>query len=304
MYQTREMMIGLRDPFTYFQCSECICLQIAEFPPEMSKYYPADYYSLRESESEHAVMQYLKKKRNRYAVFNRSPIGRLLYSRYPREDLRSLSYIEVQNDTSILDVGCGNGELLRILYQLGFTDLSGIDPYIEKGSFTIGEDIEIHKKSIHGLEGRWELIMLHHVFEHMAEPLRVLESVSRLLKPAGYCLIRTPVAGSAAWQTYRENWVQLDPPRHFHIHSPESLAFLVKKTDLTLIKTVYDSTSFQFWGSIQYENDISLHDETSYAVNPEASMFTAGDIKSFERKAENLNRNQEGDQAAFILQKK
>jgi hypothetical protein len=44
-YVAREMMFGLRDSFVYFQCAECRCLQIAEFPADMSRYYPASYYS-------------------------------------------------------------------------------------------------------------------------------------------------------------------------------------------------------------------------------------------------------------------
>jgi hypothetical protein len=43
--EVREMMFGFRDVFTYFQCSVCGCLQIADIPTDMSKYYPSNYYS-------------------------------------------------------------------------------------------------------------------------------------------------------------------------------------------------------------------------------------------------------------------
>ena len=45
LYLAREMMFGLREEFTYFECAQCGCLQIAEFPADMSAYYPDDYYS-------------------------------------------------------------------------------------------------------------------------------------------------------------------------------------------------------------------------------------------------------------------
>ena len=32
VYTVREMMYGLRDEFDYFQCAQCQCLQILEFP--------------------------------------------------------------------------------------------------------------------------------------------------------------------------------------------------------------------------------------------------------------------------------
>lgn len=50
-YQLKEMMFGIRDEFTYFECSVCGCLQISEFPEDISKYYPQDYYSFSESSS-------------------------------------------------------------------------------------------------------------------------------------------------------------------------------------------------------------------------------------------------------------
>ena len=43
-YQIREMMFGFRDEFTYFECARCGCLQIAEIPSNMDRYYPATYF--------------------------------------------------------------------------------------------------------------------------------------------------------------------------------------------------------------------------------------------------------------------
>src|SRR5579859_4294954 len=42
-YHAREMMLGLRHTFDYFQCAACNCLQIAEFPADMTPYYPPAY---------------------------------------------------------------------------------------------------------------------------------------------------------------------------------------------------------------------------------------------------------------------
>ena len=42
----REMMFGVRDEFEYFECSNCGCVQIAEVPSNLAKYYPAEYLSL------------------------------------------------------------------------------------------------------------------------------------------------------------------------------------------------------------------------------------------------------------------
>ena len=45
----REMMFGFRDEFLYFKCPVCGCLQIADIPKNLSKYYPENYYSFQQS---------------------------------------------------------------------------------------------------------------------------------------------------------------------------------------------------------------------------------------------------------------
>lgn len=302
-YTAREMMMGLRTEFRYFQCARCNCLQIAEFPNDISRYYPDDYYSLQDHGAPNFITRIIKRIRNHYAVFNRPFFGKFLYEKYPEINLRSLSHLSLDKEMRILDVGCGTGDLLHALSRLGFSHLTGIDPFNKKEIIEIDAASKIYRKDIYEVSGTWDLIMMHHVFEHMKNPLQVLKRVSDLLAPGGHFLVRIPVTESEAWQTYRENWVQLDPPRHFFVHSPQSMQHLVNQTDLEIEKTVYDSTAFQFWGSIQYVNDIPLHAANSYAVNPEKSMFSAEDIQTFSEKAQQLNEQGEGDQAIFILKK-
>jgi len=49
-FRVKEMMFGVGDQFTYFECSKCGCLQIAEILKNMGKYYPANYYSFKKEE--------------------------------------------------------------------------------------------------------------------------------------------------------------------------------------------------------------------------------------------------------------
>ena len=296
------MMFGTRDRFNYFQCSQCGCLQISEIPADMSKYYPPDYYSFSMPQI-NPFKAFIKKQRDEYAVFNKGIIGRLLYMRFPDEILRSLANIQLTKTSNILDVGCGQGSLLYSLMETGCQNLSGIDPNIAE-DIEYGNGLKIHKKSIHDIDGIWDLIMFHHSFEHIPDPVSTLQTVSKLLSHNGVCLIRIPVVSSYAWEHYGINWVQLDAPRHFYLHSVKSMEILARKANLDLEKIIYDSNSFQFWGSLQYEKDIPLVSEKSYKVNPSVSMFSAAEITEFEKKAKELNIKKQGDQAIFYLRKK
>lgn len=112
-----------------------------------------------------------------------------------------------------------------------------------------------------------------------------------------------PTVTSYAWQHYGVNWVQLDAPRHLFLHSVESIKVLAKQCGFKLDNIVYDSNAFQFWGSEQYEKGIMLRDNNSWAEHPEQSIFSAAQIKEFEKRAQELNSLNQGDQAAFYLRK-
>lgn len=297
----REMMFGFRDEFTYFECSKCGCLQIAEIPKNMGKYYPSNYYSFKKGESGNFIKQILKRKRDEYALFKKGLIGKAIYKRYPNPLLDMISKIRINYNSRILDVGCGAGNLLYSLHKIGFKNLVGVDPYINEG--VLGKEVRILKKTIHELPDsqKFDLIISNHSFEHISDQLETLLKISKILSENGVCLLRMPIKTEYIWNRYGINWVQIDAPRHLFIHTLKSFELLVKKSGLVIQDVIFDSTEFQFWGSEQYIRGIPLLAENSCRVNPKRSIFTAEQIKEFRKIAKELNMNKQGDQAAFYL---
>ncbi|MDD2479352.1 MAG: class I SAM-dependent methyltransferase [Victivallaceae bacterium] len=301
-YEAREMMFGYRDVFHYFQCSKCNCLQITDFPLNMSKYYPESYFSYKTKMYRNKIEEFLIGIRNKYAFSGKGFIGKLLFDRFPREDLRCLRLLTVTKDSNILDIGCGTGELLYWLRVLGMRNLLGIDPFNAK-DIEYENGLRILKKRISEVEGKWDIVMFHHSFEHIPDPVSALKTASNLLNPSGYCVVRIPIVSSYAWNHYGVNWVQLDAPRHFFLHSLESINILAERAKLELWKVVYDSNPLQLWGSEQYLHDISLFDKRSYLHNPKASIFSKKEISAFAKRANELNETKQGDQAIFYFKK-
>jgi SAM-dependent methyltransferase len=305
-YLGREALLGLGDTFDYIECSGCGAIQIAVIPEDLGKYYTGEYYTFRDPPRGWAK-GLLKRARARYAFTGTGLPGRILVARYGRPLIISwlrdwISHTGLTPDHEILDVGCGNAQHFPDLMDVGYCHLTGIDPFVES-DFDYGPGTKVLKGDMSRLSGPFDFVMLHHSFEHMPDPRHAMKELFRLVRPGGYVLIRTPVAGSYAWRTYRTNWVQLDPPRHLFVPSVRSLRALAEEVGFAVTDIVFDSDEFQFWGSEQCKRSIPLFDPRSYYVNPRASLFSRKEIREFRTRAEQLNRDRDGDSAAFYLRR-
>jgi 2-polyprenyl-3-methyl-5-hydroxy-6-metoxy-1,4-benzoquinol methylase len=300
IFQVKEMQLGFREDFNYMLCDQCGCMQIIDIPEDLAKYYPnSNYYSfsagLKVSRSK------LRQLRSAYLLHGKNKVaGKLLTLGYKHpEYLEWMKNTGVDFNDRILDVGAGSGQLLKDLCKIGFTNLEGIDPFIDED--VDNEFFRIRKKDIFSVEEKYDLLMLHHVFEHMDEPREVLDHLYKILNPGKYLLIRTPVMGMYGWKKYGLNWVGLDAPRHIIIHSLKSMKMLAEQSGFEIRKIVFDSVAFHFWSSEQYQNDIALMEPNSYMVDHKAISYSKKDIEQFKKLANKTNKEGMGDQAAYYL---
>ncbi|MGO9445254.1 MAG: class I SAM-dependent methyltransferase [Thiobacillaceae bacterium] len=312
-YQAREMMFGTRETFEYFLCRDCGCLQISDIPSDVARYYPTQYYSLAAAQrgrTPSALVHAFQKQRARTALFGTGyKLSRLLGHFVDLPDAIYRCGEIVRNaalagfDEPCLDVGCGaRSWWLAGLRELGFTNLLGIDPYIERD--TLMDDVNIVKKSIDQIDGTFSLVTFHHSFEHIADPYMALGAVKNLLAPQGVCLLRVPIVSSEAWDKYGVDWVELDAPRHFYLHSVKSIEEMAERAGFEVFKVVYDADEFEIYGSEQYRLGIPLMADDSYFVAPERSIFKEQDILRFRNATSELNRIGRGGRAGFYLRLK
>lgn len=304
-YQLKEMMFGTGETFPYFQCGACGCLQIAHFPPDMNAHYPENYYSFNERPpfKKSTISRFLAYHRTRHFLFGRNPLGAVLGAVHDNPVLRGIGKTGISPESRVLDVGCGTGHILYNLSLAGMKNILGIDPFLQKSIYyDIG--LRIEKMELAEVDGGWDLIMLNHVFEHMKEQQAVLRLIHEKLNDGGLCLIRVPTCSSEAWETYRGDWVQADPPRHFFIHSHKSIKLLADSSGFDVERIECDSTAFQFWGSELYKMGIPLMDKKSLLIDPNSTIFPASKLRAYEQKARSLNTELRGDQMAVFLKKR
>ena len=296
VYTVREMMLGTGDPFLYFQCSRCQCLQIAEIPSDLGKYYPQDYYSFSTTsrdKTENKVVKSARRIRNFSSVSEQGLGNNLVRALFPNKKLLPLMRLGLTPASRILDVGCGSGWRLYALREAGFHNTLGVDPYLEH-DLTYANGLRVMKRTVNEVEGPWDVVMFHHSLEHIPDQVAALRVAAGLLRPGGTCLIRVPVVSSYAWELYREHWYQIDAPRHFYLHSYESMRLLAEQSGLELRSTECDSTLDQFRTSELYKRGLRSFKEAG---------FTWSQERKWKSDAARLNKEGRGDQAIFFLRK-
>ena len=266
-YLVREMMQNTRDEFEYFVCSECNTLQIGKVPEDLGKYYGEDYYSYRVC------------------------------------DEGELSFPEVKvSDYKILDVGCGKGKWLIEKAKEGYSDLYGCDPFIPE-TIHYDDRIKIYNTTIHEVAGdhSFDRIMMQDSFEHVTDPLEVLVSARRLLKPSGIIEMSIPTYPNIAFDLFGPHWYQIDAPRHITIPSLKGLNYLADKAGLRVLKTVYDADYSQILRSFFYQQGVPFFELTQELVD---QCFTNKDKEDILNITKQSNINGNSDHMNVFLEPK
>lgn len=311
-----EKMYGSNEQFIYSKCSQCFAYQIKDIPPNIGQYYKSSgdsaYYSLAYNSQTLKYRIRDKILSLAGALFSKSEnilykdkISSKIIYRISRHDnafnvLREISAIS--KESAILDVGCGTGWLLYKMKILGFSNLLGIDAFLDPKNEISTDGIEIKRGDIFELNNRkFDLIMFHHSLEHMQEPLLSIKKARDLLNDEGAIVVRIPIISSFAFDTYGVNWVNFDAPRHLFNFSIESINYLAEAAQLQINKVIYDSEEFQFWGSELYKRGYTLSEENKARKYELLGIADKG--RHWKLKARKLNLERQGDTVAIYLYK-
>ncbi|HOQ05668.1 MAG TPA: class I SAM-dependent methyltransferase [Anaerohalosphaeraceae bacterium] len=217
--------------FSICRCLRCDAYFLSPCPDDrqLKRHYDEAYYGSRPNKFSPAVEKVLD--------FFRQSRARAV-SRFVRPPAR------------ILDVGCGNGRFLGYLIERGYegygVELPG--PATQRA----GEVPGIHLK-IGSLEegdfpkGFFDAVCLWHVFEHLPQPRKTLQTINSVLKPGGFLFLSMPNIHSWQARLFKGRWLHLDPPRHLVFFSPEGLVRvfseqgfqLCRKTTFSLEQNVF-----------------------------------------------------------------
>ena len=253
VFKQNDKNLNINGEFSAYNCQNCKCIFLNPRPSfkELSKYYSSDkYYSL----SKVNLSAKTKLKIRLYEIYFNKEKNNLLLKLF----FSPLKFIvrgtELIKNGKVLDVGCGSGQFLYEMRELG------MQPYgVEPGEFDRASN-EKYKLNIKNCEliyakyqaNFFDVITMNHVLEHVPNPKETLLEIKRILKKNGKFIIGVPNTNSLAYKLFRKNWHQLDVPRHLIDYSASNLTYLLKKTGFKIKKVRYNSRPNQFVVSLYY----------------------------------------------------
>ena len=141
---------------------------------------------------------------------------------------------QFKKNISILDYGCGTGELLVACQHQGW-QISGLEPSAharQKASQITGINIADNVDHFKGQQ--FDVITLWHVLEHVMDLRQKISELKKLLKDDGLLFLAVPNCQSPDALFYQEYWAGYDVPRHLWHFTKASMAALLGSQGMTV----------------------------------------------------------------------
>jgi len=177
----------------------------------------------------------------------------------------------------VLEIGCGAGGGLSALHDAGF-EVRGCDysgELIEFGTAQGVPGLVVGPvEAIAESKEKFDLIYLHHVFEHVGRPLPTLCSVQKLLKPDGRLLIIVPDLGCVHLYLRAKS----DPMKFIHV--AHKYNYTLTCFEQLASKTRYEARLFEPTDAPTAWNDApELWVELTRSSNPTRSRLKRSEFK-------------------------
>lgn len=218
-----------REEIEYLQCRSCRLIFPKGIPVEaaLPVIYPRNYYAFSETENPNRIVKAIR-------------------GWMARRKGRTYTTLVPTPAAEVVDIGCGDGRLLDILkascpqgWNYHGVDWSeqAIERIRRKGYDGLSGDVsQLH---LADWEGKFDLVIMHQLIEHVRNPRDVLSNIRRILKPGGVLSVETPDID--AWDfrlLSRRYWAGYHIPRHFYIFAKNNFSELARQVGFEVMSTV------------------------------------------------------------------
>jgi SAM-dependent methyltransferase len=220
-----------KDGFTHYQCRGCDSLFVEPVPSPAEL---ADFYR-RNDADQNSRLCWEGGNRHAHATW-----------------ARALAAAErLAGPGPLLDVGCGAGQFLAFARARGWMQLSGLELAPEAAAAARrASGAEVHEATLDGgdlPEGRFALVSLWDVLEHLPDPGQALGRLYRLLRPGGVLLLGVPHRHGITLRAFGARSLIVMPPEHLILPSRRGLLAATRRAGLEPVRAETTEVRLREW---------------------------------------------------------
>lgn len=221
--------------YRYFYCNKCKSLSIQDPPKnKLREIYPKNYYT------------------------NSGSYGLLYKTKSLLDRVKYKKIIQQRKIKKIIDIGGGNEMLLDSLKSLNPSLRTTIlDLFYNGKNFS---NHTILKKNLEfdlRVKEKYDLIILNNIIEHVSNPIRLLQNISKISHQGTLIIIQTPSTNSLNFKMFKQYyWGGLHTPRHFCIMNEKVIkkilylaGFNTTKVSYTISPTLWAPSFYSFFNN-------------------------------------------------------
>jgi SAM-dependent methyltransferase len=251
-------------PFIEQRCGHCGSQFLNPRPTEaeLPPFYPSDYHAYNE---------------------NHGAVARLLVQARARARARAYGRLIPGGHGRIFDVGTGDCRHFDELRKYIDLECAGVEiqPEIAAKGRARGYDViegTLEEADLSGHRGRYDVVSMNHVLEHVVDPGTMLERALSLLRPGGHLIGQLPTVSSWESRLFGRTWGGYHYPRHLQIPSRSGLADLLRRVGFTRV-TVRSAPHIQT--TISLQNTLvsrGWHPDMEYGKTPAYSALLVASL--------------------------
>lgn len=181
------------------------------------------------------------KKRNRLSVLEKN--NHVKDTKYISKFINA--YFRNKN---FLDIGCGLGYFLSsIKSEKKYLYGTELDDFAVKKASKYGKIFKGKLKKINFKKNFFDVILMHHVIEHLKKPEDDIVIIKKILKKNGFLIIATPDFDSGAARLFKNKYRLLNDKTHVSLFSNDSMHRFLRDNNFEILKVEYPFFDTRFF---------------------------------------------------------
>jgi SAM-dependent methyltransferase len=208
--------------FALQKCGDCASefLEPRPLESELPPFYPDDYHAYNE---------------------NHGALARMLVQFRARSRAKSYGRLIAHSSGRIFDVGTGDCRHFDELRRFLDVECAGIEIQPDVAAKGRARGYEVLEGTLETADladhvGKYDIVSMNHVLEHVVYPHTMLERARDLLRPGGHVIGQLPTVSSWENRLFGHNWGGYHYPRHLQVPSRVGLSGLLEDVGFSSIK--------------------------------------------------------------------